>query len=243
MIDSFKAVFFDAGGTLFRAWPSVGELYQEVAAKYGCQAEAKKLEELFFRIWFKRDGLTELEAYSDEKVERDWWRGIVYEVFSQVGLPHDFESFFAELYDRFAMPASWQLYPEALEVLLELKRRGKRLGIISNWDSRLFRLCDGLGITGCFDFILASAVFGHAKPSPKIFEEGLRLSGMRAGEVVHVGDSFEDDIVGAARAGIRPVLVDRHSLPQACLPKPSVEFEVIRQLKELLGPFEAGKKA
>ena len=36
-----RAVFLDAGGTLFRPYPSIGHHYRLTAAKYGCRASEK----------------------------------------------------------------------------------------------------------------------------------------------------------------------------------------------------------
>ena len=209
MISSFKAVFFDAGGTLFYPYPSVGEIYSRVALGYGCPATSDELEHLFKKAWFKRDGLAALVSHSSEKIEKEWWRGLVEEVFSQVGGVRNFGAFFEELYEVFGRPHVWRLYPETQEVLEELKRRGKRLAIVSNWDSRLFNLCEGLSLKKYFDLILASAVFGAAKPNPSIFQEALRQLHVAPHEAVHIGDSFEDDIQGARLTGIEAILIDR----------------------------------
>ena len=47
------------------------------------------------------------------------------------------------------------------------------------------------------------------KPHREIFDETLRVSGCTPGEVVHIGDSYDTDVVGARVAGIRPVLLRR----------------------------------
>ena len=47
------------------------------------------------------------------------------------------------------------------------------------------------------------------KPHREIFDETLRVSGCTPGEVVHIGDSYDTDVVGAQSAGIRPVLLLR----------------------------------
>ena len=229
MIRSYKAVFFDAGGTLLHPFPSVGEIYRDAAARYGCFAPAQTLETLFREAWLKRDGLSSLQSHSSQKVERDWWQSLVQEVFSQVGGVGDFEAFFDELYDLFARPECWRLYPGVLDVLLELKSKKKKLGIVSNWDSRLFVICSGLGLEDYFEFILASAVFGASKPSPRIFDEALRRAGVRPQEAVHIGDSFEDDVKGARAAGLQAILIERH--PQH---RKLEDIPVIHDLKELL---------
>lgn len=228
MIHPFKVVFFDAGGTLFHPYPSVGEIYAQVGAKYGCPGQAAQLEKLFREVWLKRD-FSSLASCSDEKIERDWWRGLVREIFSSAGGVSDFENFFDELYHCFGEAGAWRVYPGAGEVLEELKRRGKKIAVISNWDSRLFNLCEGLGMKHHFEFILASAVFGASKPSPRIFKEALRKAGVQPHEAVHVGDSVEDDIHGALGVGMKAILIDRGHEPRK-----HSEAPTIRDLKELL---------
>ncbi|HXV28288.1 MAG TPA: HAD-IA family hydrolase [bacterium] len=233
MIKNYKAIFFDAGGTLLHPYPSVGQIYHEVARRYGCEAHPEFLQQTFHHLWIKKDGMSALVGHSSEKVEKKWWRELVHELFERAGGLRDFEAFFEELYDLFARPHVWRLYPEAVEVLECLKKEKKQIGIISNWDSRLFGLCEGLAITPYFDFILASAVFGAAKPSERIFEEALKKAGVHPSEAVHIGDSLEDDIRGAERAGIRAVLIDRG--PNRSLQNhPLNHVTIIRDLRELL---------
>ena len=229
MLKSYKTIFFDAGGTLLHPHPSVGEIYCEVAARYGASLKAKELDVLFRQAWLKRDGLSSLASHSNEKIEREWWRGLVFEVIESVGGIRDFETFFDELYRIFGSPEVWRLYPDVREVLETLKAQGKKLAVISNWDSRLFKIVHGLDLERYFDFVLISAVFGASKPSPKIFQEALRQTGADPKDAVHIGDSIEDDIHGALKAGISAVLIDRH--PEA---RPAEYQPVIRDLRELL---------
>ncbi len=233
MIRTFKAVFLDAGGTLFHPYPSVGELYHEVARRYGCEAHPEFIQKTFHELWVKKDGMAALASQSSEKIEKQWWRDLVREIFEMAGGLRDFENFFEELYDLFARPHVWRVFPETIEVLKELRQTKKCVGIVSNWDSRLFGLCAGLEVEKYVDFILASAVFGAAKPSPKIFHEALKKAGVRPEEAVHVGDSLEDDIRGAEGAGIRAILIDRHSTRSA-KEHPRGRVTIIRSLRELL---------
>ena len=228
-----KAIFFDAGGTLLYPFPSVGEIYRDAALRHGCVADALLLEKKFHEVWLKRDGLTSLVAQTSEKVEREWWRSVVKEVFSEIAGLTNFDPFFAELYDLFAHPSVWRLYPETLEVLDELKHRKIRLGIISNWDSRLLLLCQGLALDRYFDLVLASAVFGASKPSPRIFQEGLRHFQVSPEEALHVGDSLEDDIHGARGVGMGAILVDRRGVHR----KGPLDIEIIQDLKGLIQFF------
>ena len=53
------------------------------------------------------------------------------------------------------------------------------------------------------------------KPHRELFEKALEVSGCKADEVVHVGDSLSSDAKGAQAAGITPILIDRSGKKQA----------------------------
>ena len=185
-------------------------------------------------MWSKHDGIGDLRSHSDEKIEKKFWRKIVTAVFKDFEGLRAFDPFFDELHDLFARPEIWKLYPEVEEVLRSLKEQKFILGMVSNWDSRLLKLCEGLGIDRFFDFKVISAVFGAAKPNPKIFEEAIKLANVRADEALHVGDSLEDDIRGAHLAGIKSIWLDR-SNRHATLTKDHRDFvTAIKDLRELM---------
>ena len=205
-----KAIFFDAGGTLFRPFPSVGEIYARTASPFGVNCNPEVLEVEFHSAWKKRGGLSSLGAETNEAKERNWWHTLVREVFdSQGGVPR-FEEFFEVLHRSFEEKHLWEIYPEVLEVLTILQKRGLILGIVSNWDLRLPRLVRNLGLESYFDFLLSSSVCGATKPSAKIFEEALRKANALPEEAIHVGDTYEEDFVGADRLGIKALLLDRN---------------------------------
>lgn len=229
-----RAIFFDAGGTLFRPFPSIGHYYSTVAARHGCRVGAEEIEVAFRQVWSEHDGIGDLRSHSDEKIEKEFWRKIVTAVFKDFKGLKAFDPFFNELHDLFAEPGVWKLYPEVEEVLRSLKKQKFILGMVSNWDSRLLKLCVGLGIDRYFDFKVISAVFGAAKPNPKIFKEALKKANVPPGEVVHVGDSLEDDVRGAHLAGIKAIWLDR-SNRHGTLAKDHQDFvTVIRDLRELI---------
>lgn len=236
MVNNFDVICFDAGGTLLAPYPSVGFIYSQVAARHGCRADADAIEKRFHEVWQKTDSLAHQSVPLNEKIEKEWWRRIVKEVFvSFDGGPARFDLFFEELYELFARPECWRLFPESVEVLEALKERGKKLCVISNWDSRLLKLCDGLEISHYFDFILISSVFGASKPSRLIFEEAVRRFGVHPDKVVHIGDSLEDDVQGARAAGLEAVFIDRRRRSRK-EPEAFTNTLIIHDLKELLSP-------
>ncbi len=204
-----KAIFFDAGGTLFRPYPSVGAIYSKMALKHGLHTDPQKIEHLFAQAWHSRNGLSSLAGATSDKIERDWWYALVKDVFASLGSFSDFEAFFAELYDLFARAECWRLFDDSLATLEKLKLEGFRLGMISNWDHRLFSIVKDLGIEPYFEKILASSTVGVAKPAAAIFHQALEALGVRAEEALHIGDSFVDDFQGATAAGMTAVLLNR----------------------------------
>lgn len=106
-------------------------------------------------------------------------------------------------------PKQTCFYPET-PALLE-KLRGKyRLGLVTNFmDGPMARrVFDDLGYEAVFDSLVVSAEVGYLKPSPVLFRRALDELGSRPESTIMVGDTYEADVVGARRAGIRGVLVD-----------------------------------
>ncbi len=205
-----KAVFFDAGGTLFRPYPSVGEIYARSALAYGLKCDPKLLEQTFYTAWKKRGGLASLGTDTSEEKERAWWYSLVKEVISPHGEIPEFDQFFHVLHRSFEEKELWEIFPEVPEVLKELRSRGITIGIVSNWDLRLAKLLVNLDLHSQIDFFVSSSLCGATKPEPKIFHQALQLAKSKPEETLHVGDTYEEDVVGAKAVGIHPLLIDRN---------------------------------
>jgi putative hydrolase of the HAD superfamily len=100
-------------------------------------------------------------------------------------------------------------YPDVDPALRDLRRRGQRLVVVSNWDYALPRVLERCGIDGLLDGTVTSAGTGSRKPDPAIFTAALELAGCAPKEALHVGDTREEDVEGARAAGIRALLLDR----------------------------------
>jgi putative hydrolase of the HAD superfamily len=208
---TIKAVFFDAAGTLMRTRARVGETYARIAAQYGKTVSPAELAERF-RVCFAAASRLAFPGIAEESIcrlEFDWWKNLVSEVFRPWAPFENFEAYFTELFDYFASHDAWVLYPEALETLLELKGRGLILAVISNFDSRLIGILAGLGVGPLFEDVFLSSRVGYAKPDAGIFHAALRQHGLKPAEALHVGDNELCDLQGAEQAGLRAVLIDR----------------------------------
>ena len=208
---TIRAVFFDAAGTLFKPARRVGESYATIAARHGMNVSAAQVNERFRICFDAAPRLAFPGAPPDElaALERGWWKSLVAEVFRPWEGFSDFDAYFDELFGYFADPNAWSLYPEVLQTLSALKERGVTLDVISNFDSRLIGILEGLGAASWFEQIFVSSRVGYAKPDRRIFETALNEHGLSAASALHIGDSEVNDLHGANRAGLRGVLVDR----------------------------------
>ena len=196
-----RAVTFDVGGTLMDPWPSVGQAYAEVAARFGIGgADPAALNREFRRAWRSRGPFD----YS-----RAAWRELVNQTFASLSPGPPSNACFEAIYEHFAGARAWRVFDDVLPVLSGLKSRGFKCGLISNWDERLRRLLDELALTAWFDVIVISCEAGHAKPAPQIFHRAARQLGLPTGAILHVGDSGSEDLAGAQAAGMQAVLLDR----------------------------------
>jgi putative hydrolase of the HAD superfamily len=225
-----KAVFFDAAGTLIKPARPVGQTYASVAENYGMKASSLEISARFRTCFNASPPLTfgPVGRESIEQLERDWWKQLVHCVFQPFGRFDQFDRFFAELFSYFARAEAWTLYPDVRETLPALRQRGLILDVISNFDSRLIEILEGLGMAGWFEEVLISSRVGHAKPARQIFDAALARHNLAASEAMHVGDSEENDFCGAANAGLTGVLINRSANI------PPKHFRQINTLNEII---------
>lgn len=199
-----KAILFDAGNTL--VWLD-HDFILSLLAEHGVHTTSGALlaaEYAAKRVLDER--VRAGEADDDAK------RGRVFfaEIFRQIGVADEvFPDVAARLWERHRASNLWgNVRPGTAEALEELRRRGYRLGVISNADGRVEALLDAVGLRPHFDFVIDSAVVGIEKPDPAIFRMGCERMGVAPGEAVYVGDIYEIDVVGAQAVGMRAFLVD-----------------------------------
>ncbi|MBX2862817.1 MAG: HAD family hydrolase [Leptolyngbyaceae cyanobacterium MAG.088] len=209
-----KVIFLDAVGTLFGVKGSVGEVYQTLAKQAGVNASAKDLDTAFYRSFAVADAMAFPDVPAVEVPHREylWWLAIAKDTFQRAGVLSkfsDFEGFFEGLYQHFATAAPWVVYEDTLSSLQRWQRMDIPLGIISNFDSRIYAVLDALKLRQYFQTITISAETGAAKPDPLIFQIALQKHGCMAQDAWHVGDSRKDDLKGAKDAGLRGILIKR----------------------------------
>ncbi len=213
--DSPKAVLLDVGGTLIESRPSPAAIYADVLSRRGEAVTEAEVTPVFKEVWTELtlEHPPGLDRYHHLKGgEWEWWGAFLRRVLDRLGHRAPWEPVLAELFEAFADPALWHVFPEVREVLGELRRRGFRLAVVSNWDSRLPDLLADLGLADYFEHLLVSAIEGVEKPATEIFHRAAHRLGVTSADCLHVGDSPLDDVRGAEAAGMGAVLLDRHRL-------------------------------
>jgi putative hydrolase of the HAD superfamily len=121
----------------------------------------------------------------------------------------DFEAFFGQLYRHFATAEPWVLYEDVIPALRLWQLQGIELGIISNFDSRIYQVLAELGLEYFFRSITISSHAGVAKPDPEIFQIALQKHDCSPAQAWHIGDSKKEDYQGAKTLGIEAFLIKR----------------------------------
>ncbi len=124
----------------------------------------------------------------------------------------------------------------APQLLARLHRR-TRIGIVSNNElAEQEEKIRFLGIGACVDVLVVSAELGIAKPDPRIFRAALDRAGVGADDAVMIGDSWENDVVGARGVGMRTVWFNRFRLPRPdALPVAELgSFRPLRNVESIL---------
>ena len=101
------------------------------------------------------------------------------------------------------------LFDDVIGALTDLKGQGLTLGLISNVDKDISPLCQELGLAPLLPILVTSQDTGFYKPEPQIFAEALLRAGTQAPEALYVGDQYQVDVIGANKAGMKGILLDR----------------------------------
>ncbi|MFN9628649.1 MAG: HAD-IA family hydrolase [Cyanobacteriota bacterium] len=206
-----RGLLLDAMGTLITLNASVGTTYAAVAAEHGLLVDPAAIDGLFPGVYRAAPPLAFALADPQEllEAERGWWGDRIKEVFQSLdGSPEPSGDLLRALFERFADPGLWRVYPDVPPCLAAWRRQGLRLAVVSNFDRRLHPLLQALGLAPFLERVIVSSEVGAAKPSAVPFQRALQALELEPHQVWHVGDQAED-VEGAAWAGVRCLLLRR----------------------------------
>lgn len=215
-----QVIFVDAVGTLFGVRGSVGEQYAKIAAEFNVSLDPQLINRAFYQAFqaAPKIAFPNLPQSDIPLAEYQWWRSLAEKTFSQTGdLINflDFEAFFKRLYAYFATAEPWFIYEDTWLALDSWKQQGMTLGVLSNFDSRIYAVMKALRLEDYFTTITISTEIGAAKPDSLIFEAALAKHQIEQSPDLawHIGDSFGEDYLGATTAGITAFWLDRDRQP------------------------------
>jgi HAD superfamily hydrolase (TIGR01509 family) len=206
-----EAVLFDFHSTLVDqgdavqwlqlAWAHAGRVGRP-ADVLGEQGQAE-LAGWVDRIW---EHVREVDPANERDLSPQRHREVYDELMQR--LPQVDDDLAQALYE--VMLETWIPYDDAVPTLVELKRRGVRVALVSNVGIDVREVLDRAGLRDVLDAVVLSFEAGSVKPEAPIFERALAAVGVGPDNALMVGDNPHDD-AGAALLGIRTLLLPRTS--------------------------------
>lgn len=238
-----RAVSLDVGWTLAYPAKSMWEIFADLTNEAGGTTTAAACEEVVRSLVTLGQPHAETHFHTGAQYEDsdDSFRGQFDQlgmiVFSQLGIEADRAAIMEQFYQRFWNLADWKIFPDVLDGIAELHRRGVRVGVLSNAPSDMTNLLAHLGILPLLDFCVISATERTKKPDRRIFEIAVARAAVAAEHVVHVGDMYLEDILGGAAAGLQTLLMERgqHALFPSFPESHGKAIDSARVVKDLAG--------
>ena len=196
-----QAISFDVGGTLITPWPSVGQVYCDVAREHGVSGlDPEEVTARFYTAW-------------GQKKEFDYskpaWRLLVEQSLGSRLNKVLLDALFESVYQKFVQREAWHIYDDVLPALHLARSMKFKLAVLSNWDERLRPMLHNLGLAPFFDVIICSGEVNSHKPERGIFDLCAAQLGCAPDKILHIGDSPCEDVTGARNAGFQSALLDR----------------------------------
>ena len=123
-----------------------------------------------------------------------------------------------------------ELYPDVIPTFDALAPHFK-LGLLSNGNTYPERC----GLEGRFAFVVFSQDVQVEKPDPKIFQITAERAGCGLSQMLHVGDSLENDVAGAKNVGAPSVWLNREGVPNDTDIQPDYEVVSLSEILAIVG--------
>ena len=220
-----KLVLFDGYGTLFdEAMETLYQTCQRVVDDLGLamtrEAFLDHWDRYFFPMIREGDFITFWDAHTIG----------LNRVFDDLGVKGDGEAYVRALFDAFGKVPIYDDVKPAMKAL-----SGVKTGVVSNADHG--HLTSALKTNGLvFEVVVSSESARCYKPRADIFFDALKQFECVPEDALYVGDSQEDDILGARAAGVQIAWLNREgSVRRDEIPKPDYEIKSLSELPQVIG--------
>jgi putative hydrolase of the HAD superfamily len=211
---AIRTIFFDAGFTLIRPYPSTPEVCHKVCQQLDLHIDLSLVEERMEEAedYFLRQTRSNRYTWASDQAINELWIGYYMSLLRPLVVEHDEPRLYQlalAINEEFDKHTSWEVFPDVLPVLQALRTRNYTLGVISDWGIALGPILRQLSLSRYFDCLLVSATTRYAKPSPILYQQALERANAIPDYTLHIGDSYIHDVLGARSVGITPILLDR----------------------------------
>lgn len=208
-----KGIFFDLGGTLFSydLWAgTIADLMGTLARKF-----ERTPDEIAHHYRLANKEIDEVYAQRTFYLFREYFEAIFADCVKRIGASHDPGDFnWYKDHVRGKMLHCLQPRSDCHATLARLRDMGLYLSAVSNIDEDMLHpLIERERLDTWLTHWTSSEAAQSCKPDRRFFEVALEKSGLSADEVVFVGDSLEQDILGAHALGMTTVLIAGHHEP------------------------------
>lgn len=210
LLESFKAVGFDLDGTLFDHHGAASEAVDTLIRSFGVEPSARVRQ-----VWFENED-AEFERWRLGEISfQEQRRRRLRAVMLALGLsPPGNDGGLDALFEEYlaAYRSSWKPFHDSAEVLVDLRRRGFKLGVLTNGaQGQQVDKLRTVGLHDLVDVVFTSEALGVQKPNPRAFRALAEGLGVLPTQCVFVGDHPEHDVAGAKAVGMEAVLIDRYT--------------------------------
>jgi putative hydrolase of the HAD superfamily len=229
-----KAVFFDLYQTLVRYQPSQEELEAEALKSFGFDVSPERLRhpvltanEHIYQQIAKRP-LSQRSREETMALYMEYQRIVL----KEAGIGAEEKVVLGLLGMMQQEKMDLVLFDDVLEALDDLKKRGLKLGLISNIERDMSATLEKLGLSARLDIVVTSQDAGFTKPQPEIFRFALDKAGVKPDEAAYVGDQYQVDVIDSESAGMKGILLDRDGYYKENLDCPKIKSlsELVRYL-------------
>ncbi len=236
---AIRTIFFDAGFTLLRPYPSIAEICQKVCQQLGLHINRSEVEARMDEAedYFLRQSRNNRHTWASEEAINEFWTGYYMTLLRSLVVEYDEPRLYQlarAINEEFEKHTSWEIFPDVLPVLQTLRAHNYILGVISDWGIALGPILRQHALSLYFDCLLVSATTRYAKPSPMLYQQALERANAVPDYALHIGDSYIHDVLGARSVGMTPVLLDRADRFKA----ENVDCLLVHSLYEMLDLLE-----
>jgi HAD superfamily hydrolase (TIGR01549 family) len=226
-------LLFDLDGTLIHHHPSSLDVLFTILDQHSIPllvSAHRDTLQFIFQYWANSNELQEdldmFGEFTDEfwlhYLKRKMWAAGLTEM-QTAEIAEGVQEQFAEMYQPETIVPD-----EVIPTLKTLRRKGYKMGLVSNRSSSVDEEIRDLGFDVYFDFFFTSGDIQIWKPDPGIFEHALYLAESSPEATAYIGDNYYTDVVGAKNAGLYPILYDPRNI------FPDADCQVISSIAMLL---------